>query len=134
MHDEIARLPDLVPDPDWVRADQALADRKLAEIAQQGQRARAQMDQRQAGPHATIQANSNAQFAAGQQRAAAQRAQFDQQNAAWRRGQQAKTDSSALFRGYLGNNSVTYKWCGPGGAVQFMTDSLQSPGSGYQRC
>ena len=135
LHDEIARLPELQPDPNWLRADRQLADRKLAEIAQQGQRARAQMDQQLANTHATIQANSNAQFDAGQQRAAAQRAQYDQQNAAWARRQQSNSDSNALFIGHIGDHSVTYKWCnGSTGAVRFVTDNLQSPGSGYQRC
>jgi hypothetical protein len=124
LHDEIARLPELKPDADWMRADRALNDRKIAENNRQGAQGRAQM-----------QADSNARFEAWKRSSAAQRAQYDQHNAAWAEGQQQKSDRNALFNGYIGDHDVSYKWCNAStGAVRYVTNATQSPGAGFQRC
>ncbi len=123
LHDEIARLPDIEPTPAWIQADRGLYERKMAQLKQQESQIRART------------AGNDAAFAAWQRSSAAQRASYDQHNAAWARRNQATSDQNAAFAGYVGDHDVSYKWCNAQtGATRVVTNSTQSPGPGFTRC
>ena len=123
LHDEIVRLPEIQPTPAWIQADHGLFEQKMAALKQQNSQI-----------HAAT-ASNDAAFAAWQKSSAAQRASYDQHNAAWARGNQIKSDQNAAFAGYIGDHDVSYKWCnGQTGETRFVTNSTQSPGAGFARC
>lgn len=120
---EYSRLPDVQMNPAWVRADREMDENKKRQIEQEGERARAQ-----------IRAASDAQTAGAQRGMAVRQGMFDQHNRAWANREQAISDSNALTSGYLGDHSVSYRWCNASGDVRTAVNSTVSPGAGYRRC
>ena len=110
------------PSAAWQRADAQYNQMRTAQINQQSQ-----------AQSAAIQAQTQQIVNQGHANVRAMQQQGAARDAEFQRRQQAITDRSQNFQGYLLNENKSFKWCN-GASVVYTVNSTVSPGAGYQRC
>jgi hypothetical protein len=117
------KLPPLQVDPRW----QQLETARNKNIQQLNNKATQDYDARQQKMNDTNR-KSNADATARRDAASAA------SNRQTAREQQAAQDSAALTIALRNGQHISFKWCDGHGGYKTVTDSVNSPGPGYERC